>query len=80
VYRSWSSGVFGWPYLARIVRGQVISLRERSSSGGRRHGLSRQRILFAEILPSLWAPIIVYDAAAAGVRQPRGRCRSSASA
>jgi peptide/nickel transport system permease protein len=52
---------FYWPYLARIVRGQVISLREREfveaavSLGG-----STNRILFRELLPNLWAPILVY--------------------
>jgi peptide/nickel transport system permease protein len=50
-----------WPYMARIVRGQVLSLREKefveaSRSLGARDG----RILFREILPNLVAPIIVY--------------------
>ena len=50
-----------WPYMARIVRGQVLSLREKefidaSRSLGARDG----RILFKEILPNLVAPIIVY--------------------
>jgi peptide/nickel transport system permease protein len=50
-----------WPYMARIVRGQVFSLREKefieaSRSLGARDG----RILFREILPNLVAPIIVY--------------------
>ena len=53
--------VFGWPYLARIVRGQVISLREREFvEAAVSMGSSRRRILFTEILPNLWAPIIVY--------------------
>jgi peptide/nickel transport system permease protein len=53
--------VFGWPYLARIVRGQVISLREREFvEAAVAMGSSRRRILFTEILPNLWAPIIVY--------------------
>jgi peptide/nickel transport system permease protein len=53
--------VFGWPYLARIVRGQVISQREREFvEASVAMGSSRRRILFSEILPNLWAPILVY--------------------
>jgi peptide/nickel transport system permease protein len=53
--------VFGWPYLARIVRGQVLSLREREFvEAAVAMGASKRRILFTEILPNLWAPIIVY--------------------
>src|SRR4051812_20988465 len=53
--------VFGWPYLARIVRGQVLSLREREFvEASVAMGAGRRRILFTEILPNLWAPIIVY--------------------
>jgi peptide/nickel transport system permease protein len=53
--------VFGWPYLARIVRGQVFSLREREFvEAAVAMGASKSRILFVEILPNLWAPILVY--------------------
>ena len=53
--------VFGWPYLARIVRGQVLSLREREFvEAALSMGAGRRRILFTEILPNLWAPILVY--------------------
>jgi len=53
--------VFGWPYLARIVRGQVLSLREREFvEAAIASGASTSRILFREILPNLWAPILVY--------------------
>lgn len=54
--------VFGWPYLARIVRGQVLSLREREFvEAAVAMGANRRRILFTEILPNLWAPILVYS-------------------
>jgi peptide/nickel transport system permease protein len=54
--------VFGWPYLARIVRGQVLSLREREFvEAAVAMGSSKRRILFTEILPNLWAPILVYS-------------------
>ncbi len=54
-------GIFGWPYLARIVRGEVLSLREREFvESAISLGASTPRILFREILPNLWAPILVY--------------------
>lgn len=53
--------VFGWPYLARIVRGQVLSMREREFvESATAMGSGAPRILFKEILPNLWAPILVY--------------------
>jgi peptide/nickel transport system permease protein len=54
--------LFGWPYLARIVRGQVLSLREREFvESAVSMGAGTPRILFREILPNLWAPILVYS-------------------
>jgi len=53
--------LFGWPYLARIIRGQVLSLREREFvESAVSMGAGTPRILFKEILPNLWAPILVY--------------------
>ncbi len=53
--------LFGWPYLARIVRGQVLSLREREFvEAAVSLGSSTPRILVKEILPNLWAPVLVY--------------------
>jgi peptide/nickel transport system permease protein len=50
-----------WPYMARIVRGQVLSLREREFvEASRSLGAGDLRIVFREILPNLVAPIIVY--------------------
>jgi ABC-type dipeptide/oligopeptide/nickel transport system permease subunit len=50
-----------WPYMARIVRGQVLSLREKEFvEAARSLGARDSRILFREILPNLVAPIIVY--------------------
>jgi len=50
-----------WPYMARIVRGQVLSLREKEFvEAARSLGASNTRIIFREILPNLVAPIIVY--------------------
>jgi peptide/nickel transport system permease protein len=54
-------GVFGWPPVARVVRGQVLSLREREYvDAARLFGASRMRLYFKEILPNLWAPLLVY--------------------
>jgi peptide/nickel transport system permease protein len=50
-----------FPYFARIVRGQVLSLREREFvEAARSLGASGPRIMFREILPNLIAPLIVY--------------------
>jgi ABC-type dipeptide/oligopeptide/nickel transport system permease subunit len=50
-----------WTYIARIVRGQVLSLREKEFiDAARSLGASDLRIIFREILPNLVAPIIVY--------------------
>ena len=50
-----------WTYIARIVRGQTLSLREKEFvEAPRSVGASDTRILFREILPNLAAPIIVY--------------------
>ncbi len=50
-----------WTYIARIVRGQVLSLREKEFvEASRSLGASNRRIIFKEVLPNLVAPIIVY--------------------
>jgi peptide/nickel transport system permease protein len=51
-----------WPYIGRIIRGQVLSLREKEFiESARSLGASNRRIIFKEILPNLVAPIIVYS-------------------
>jgi len=55
-------GFFGWAYIGRVIRGQVISLREREFvDAARGLGAGSVRILFRELLPNLLAPIIVYS-------------------
>jgi len=50
-----------WPYSARLVRGLVLSLREREFvEASRALGASDLRIMFREILPNLAAPVIVF--------------------
>jgi peptide/nickel transport system permease protein len=52
---------FGWPPVARVVRGQVLSLREREYiEAARLMGASRRRLYFKEVLPNVWAPILVF--------------------
>ncbi len=50
-----------WTYMARIVRGQVLSLREKEFiESARAVGATNSRIIFRELLPNLMAPIVVY--------------------
>lgn len=52
---------FGWPPVARVVRGQVLSLREREYiDAARLLGASKMRLYFREVLPNVWAPVLVY--------------------
>jgi ABC-type dipeptide/oligopeptide/nickel transport system permease subunit len=54
-------GFFSWAAVARIVRGQVLSLREREFvEAARSLGASDRRIMFVDILPNVLAPVIVY--------------------
>ena len=55
-------GLFGWFYPARIVRAQVLSLREKEFvEAARMIGTNDWRIIRSHILPHLVAPIIVYS-------------------
>jgi peptide/nickel transport system permease protein len=52
---------FSWPYLARIVRGQVIGLREREFiHAAEVLGVGNARIMWHEVLPNLISPVLVY--------------------
>ena len=51
---------FGWTMLARLIRGEVLSLREREFvQAAKVIGVPTRHILFKEILPNLVGPIIV---------------------
>ena len=53
--------IFTWPNMARLVRGQVLSLREREFvEAARSLGARSGRVMFRELLPNLVAPIVVY--------------------
>jgi peptide/nickel transport system permease protein len=53
--------IFSWSYIARIVRGYTLSLREKEFvESARAAGATNFRILRSEILPNLLGPLIVY--------------------
>jgi len=55
-------GFFGWAGIGRIVRGQVLSIREKEYvEAARALGAGPWRIMFVDILPNLLAPLIVYS-------------------
>jgi peptide/nickel transport system permease protein len=55
-------GLFSWFYPARIIRAQVLSLREKEFiEAARMIGASDARIIKSHLLPHLVAPIIVYS-------------------
>ena len=57
----WILGFVNWPGVARLVRGNVLSLRETNFvKGGITAGMPRRYILFSEILPNTIAPVTVY--------------------
>jgi ABC-type dipeptide/oligopeptide/nickel transport system permease subunit len=52
--------LFGWMGMARLIRGEVLSLREREFvQAARVLGMPTRRILFKELMPNLAAPIII---------------------
>jgi peptide/nickel transport system permease protein len=54
--------IFSWSYIARIVRGYTLSLREKEFvESARAAGATNFRILWQEILPNLVGPLIVYS-------------------
>ncbi len=54
-------GLTGWMSVARIVRGEVLSLREREFvQAARVLGMNDTRIIARHIIPNILAPVIVY--------------------
>lgn len=54
-------GFVNWPGVARLVRGNVLALRETNFvKGNIVAGMPLKHILFSEILPNTMAPILVY--------------------
>jgi peptide/nickel transport system permease protein len=57
-------GLTMWVEVARVVRGQIISLREREFvEAGKALGYSNSRIIIKHILPNIMGPVIVISAA-----------------
>ncbi|WP_408647447.1 ABC transporter permease [Streptomyces geranii] len=51
---------FGWAPIARLLRGEVLALREREFvESAKVTGASPARIIFRELLPNLWTPILI---------------------
>jgi ABC-type dipeptide/oligopeptide/nickel transport system permease subunit len=54
-------GFFGWASVGRIVRGQVLSIKEKEYiEAARALGAGPWRTMFVDVLPNLLAPLIVY--------------------
>jgi peptide/nickel transport system permease protein len=55
-------GLFSWSSVARVVRAQTMSLRQREFvDAALLLGASGRRIMFIELLPNVVAPVIVYS-------------------
>jgi len=53
--------IFGWPAFARLVRSQVLSMRERDFvMAAQSQGASGYRVIIKELLPNLWPTAIVF--------------------
>ena len=54
-------GFLGWPSVARLVRGNVLAIKEEDyTKAAVALGMSPGRILFTQVLPNTVAPILVY--------------------
>ncbi len=57
----WILGFVNWPGVTRLVRGNVLSIREMNFvKSDITAGMPRRYILFSEILPNTIAPVLVY--------------------
>ena len=53
-------GIFGWPVIALVARGEILRIRELEFvQAARALGASNRRILFRHIVPNMLSPIIV---------------------
>jgi ABC-type dipeptide/oligopeptide/nickel transport system permease subunit len=58
---SYVIALFNWPYISRLVRGEVLRLRGREFiEAARASGSSDLRIMSHEILPNVAAPVLVF--------------------
>jgi len=57
-------GLTMWVEVARVIRGQIMSMREKEFvEAGRALGFSKTRIIFKHIIPNVMGPVIVISAA-----------------
>ncbi len=60
-------GLTGWPGVSRIVRSQVLSLKQQDYiQAARALGFSNSRIVFRHLIPNALAPVIVFCSLAIG--------------
>lgn len=53
-------GLVGWPFIARVTRGEFLSLRESTYvEAARSIGATNRRIIFSHIMPNIFSTIIV---------------------
>ena len=65
-------GLFGWLTLSRIVRAQVLGIKEREFvEAAVALGYSKSRILFRHVVPNVLGPTIVYSSYGAGFHYVR---------
>ena len=58
-------GFTGWPGVARIVRGNVLSIKQMHYIENKKiQGMPAYHIVFSEILPNTFAPVLVYATSA----------------
>jgi peptide/nickel transport system permease protein len=59
---SYVIALFTWPYISRLVRGEVLRLREREFvEAARAAGSTDRRIIVREIMPNVVAPVLVFS-------------------
>ncbi|MBQ9327168.1 MAG: ABC transporter permease [Solobacterium sp.] len=57
----WILGLVDWPGAARLVRGNVLSLKEKEFiKSSEIAGMSKTHILFSELLPNVVAPVLIF--------------------
>lgn len=57
-------GLTMWVEVARVIRGQILSIREKEFvEAGRALGFSNLRIIFRHVLPNVMGPVVVISAA-----------------
>jgi len=58
---SYVIALFNWPYIARLVRGEVLRLREKDFvEAASAAGAGNVRIMLREVLPNVFAPVLVF--------------------